>query len=67
MKRKEKRKRLNATPEESRKIFGPGCFIDWENNTIYGADGNVYRDVKVSRKDVDKLIAEYLREKGQLQ
>jgi hypothetical protein len=44
--------------EETKRIFGPGCYIDFENNTIYGADGKVYRNVQVNRADVERLITE---------
>jgi hypothetical protein len=45
---------------ETRKIFAPGCHIDWDNNIVYGADGKVYRDVRICREDLDRLIKEEL-------
>jgi ribosome modulation factor len=47
-----------ATPEETRRVFAPGCVIDWDNNIIYGADGQIYRDVQISRKAVEQWVNE---------
>jgi len=38
--------------------FGPGCYLDIENNTLYGVSGVIYRNVEVNRKDLEKLLKE---------
>lgn len=48
------------TAAETRKIFGPGCIVDWENNVVYGADGKVYTDVRIHKADIDRLVMEEL-------
>ena len=37
--------------------WGEGSQMDWERCTLYGADGVVYRNIKVWRPDVEALVA----------
>jgi hypothetical protein len=60
---KRKGNRYYPDIEETKAVFGPGYYIDWENNTIYGANGKVYRDVQVCREDIERLLAEELAKK----
>jgi hypothetical protein len=60
---KHKGGRYYPDAEEMKAVFGPGCRIDWENNTIYGANGKVYRDVEINKEDLDRMIQEILAER----
>ena len=50
-------------PGDSEKIFGPGSYIDWENNTVYAADGKVYRGVQVNMEDIKRMIEAALKDR----
>jgi hypothetical protein len=48
--------------EEIAAAFAPGHYLDWENNTLYGANGKVYRGLTIS---LDALLRR-AREEGKL-
>ena len=39
-----------VNPKDYDAIFGPGCYIDYDTNTIYGANGVIYYDVRLRQK-----------------
>jgi len=44
--------------EIPREAWGEGCHLDFENNILYGADGETYENVQINRADLERYLRE---------
>jgi hypothetical protein len=39
-----------------KEAWAPGCYIDASNNRLYGADGKIYDNVQINRRDLERFL-----------